>query len=118
MDDGSLAGSIAKLVGRHPALYYQMKLDKSHSLFHTVKKDFFGNAFLEVFNTYNIALFDSVRLMIRYEKSLKAWQEIVSKISDIVLKDTLVMDHIHPVFVAACDLPTSLRTNLYGGVSN
>lgn len=115
MENDSLAGSIAKLVGRHPALYYQMALDKSHVIFHTVKSDFFGDAFLEVFATYNIALFDSVRLMIRYEKSLKAWQEIISEASDKILKDTLIMDYVHPVFVAACDLPNVFKDQLVRG---
>ena len=115
MENDSLAGSIAKLVGRHPALCYQMALDKSHILFHTVKSDFFGDAFLEVFATYNIALFDSIRLMIHYEKSLKAWQEIISEVSDKVLKDTLIMDYVHPVFVAACDLPNAFKDQLVRG---
>ena len=115
MDDNSFAESIVKLVGRHPAPCYQTKLDKSHILFHTVKKDFFGNAFLEAFATYNIALFDFVRLMIRYEKSLKAWQEIISETNDKVLKDTLVMDYVHPVFVAACNLPNVFKDQLVRG---
>lgn len=115
MDNDSFAGSIAKLVGRHPALYYQMKLDGSHILFHTVKRDFFSNAFLDVFASYNIALFDSVRLVIRYERSLKAWQEIVSGVSEKVLKDTLIMDYVHPVFVAACDLPNVFKDQLVRG---
>ena len=115
MDDDNFAEAITKLVGRHPALNYQMKIDNSHILFHTVRRDFFSNAFLDVFTSYNIALFDSVRLMIRYEKSLKAWQEIISEINEKVLKDTLIMDYVHPVFVAACDLPNVLKDQLVRG---
>lgn len=72
MDDDGFVEAIVGLVERHPALYYQMELEESHVQFHVVKRDFFGDAFLEVFRQYNNALFDSVRLMIRYEKSLKA----------------------------------------------
>lgn len=73
MDDDGFAEAIAGLVERHPALYYRMKLEDSHIPLHVVERDFFGDTFLEVFRQYNNALFDSVRLMIRYEKSLKAW---------------------------------------------
>ena len=58
-----------------------MELEESHVQFPVVKRDFFGDAFLEVFRQYNNALFDSVRLMIRYEKSLKAWREIVATVA-------------------------------------
>lgn len=92
-----------------------MKLDGSRILFHTVKRDFFSNAFLDVFASYNIALFDSVRLMIRYEKSLKAWKEIVSEVCEKDLKETLIMDYVNPVFVAACDLPNVFKDQLVRG---
>lgn len=117
MDDESIE-AIAELVGRHPALYYQMELEDSHILFHAVKSDFFGDVLLDVFRQYNNALFDSVRLMIRYEKSLKAWQEIASGVDDKMLKDTLVMDYVHPVFTAACDLPNVFKDQLVRGVSS
>jgi hypothetical protein len=73
MDDAGFAEAIAGLVERHPALYYRVELEDSHIPPHVVRRDFFGDTFLEVFRQYNNALFDSVRLMIRYEKSLKAW---------------------------------------------
>ena len=115
MDDDGFAEAIAGLVERHPALYYRMKLEDSHIPFHVVERDFFGDTFLEVFRQYNNALFDSVRLMIRYEKSLKAWGEIVAGIDDKVLRDTLVMDYVHPVFMVACDLPNVFKDQLVRG---
>ncbi len=115
MDDAGFAEAIAGLVERHPALYYRMKLEDSHIPLHVVKRDFFGDTFLEVFRQYNNALFDSVRLMIRYEKSLKAWREIVAGVDDKVLRDTLVMDYVHPVFMAACDLPNVFKDQLVRG---
>lgn len=115
MNDGGFAEAIAELVERHPALYYRMKLEDSHIPLHVVKRDFFGDTFLDVFRQYNDALFDSVRLMIRYEKSLKAWREIVTGIDDKVLRDTLVMDYVHPVFMVACDLPNVFKDQLVRG---
>ena len=115
MDDDGFAEAIAGLVERHPALYYRMKLEDSHIPLHVVERDFFGDTFLEVFRQYNNALFDSVRLMIRYEKSLKAWGEIVAGIDDKVLRDTLVMDYVHPVFMVACDLPNVFKDQLVRG---
>ena len=78
VNDDGFAEAIARLVDRHPALYYRVELEDSRLPFHVVERDFFGDTFLEVFWQYNNALFDSVRLMIRYEKSLKAWREIVA----------------------------------------
>lgn len=99
VNDDSFAKMTAGLVERHPALYYRMVLEDSHIPLHAVKRGFFGDTFLEVFRQYNNALFDSVRLMIRYEKSLVAWGEIVAGVDDKVLRDTLVMDYVHPVLM-------------------
>ncbi len=115
MDDDGFAEAIAGLVERHPVLYYRMKLEDSHIPCHVVKRDFFGDTFLEVFWQYNNALFDSVRLMIRYEKSLKAWEEIVAEVDDKVMRGTLVMDYVHPVFMVACDLPNVFKDQLVRG---
>ena len=115
MNEDGFAEAIAGLVERHPVLCYQMKLEDSHIPLHVVKRDFFGDTFLEVFWQYNNALFDSVRLMIRYEKSLKAWRQIVAGVDDKVLRNTLVMDYVHPVFMAACDLPNVFKDQLVRG---
>lgn len=111
----SFAKMIAGLVERHPALYHRMVLEDSHIPLHAVKMGFFGDTFLEVFRQYNNALFDSVRLMIRYEKSLKAWGEILAGVDDKVLRDTLVMDYVRPVFMVACDLPNVFKDRLVRG---
>lgn len=115
MNDEGFAEAIAGLVERHPVLYYRMELEDSHIPCHIVERGFFGDTFLDVFRQYNNALFNSVRLMIRYEKSLKAWWEIVAEVDDKVLRDTLVMDYVHPVFMAACDLPNVFKDQLVRG---
>lgn len=73
VNDDGFAEVIAGLVDRHPALYYRVELEDSHIPLRVVERGFFDDTFLEVFRQYNNALSDSVRLMIRYEKSLKAW---------------------------------------------
>ena len=115
MASDSLAQTISKLVQIHPTLYYPIKLNDSHIPLHTVKRDFFNDVFCSTFASYNDALFDPVRLMIRYEKSLMAWREIVSEIDDKEVRDTLVMDYVHPVFVTACDLPNVFKDRLVRG---
>lgn len=113
--DDDFVEAIAGLVGQHPMLYYRMELEGSHIQLHDVKRAFFGNAFLEVFRQYNNALFDSVRLLIRYEKSLMAWREIAEEVDRGLLKDTLIMDYVHPVFTVACDLPNVFKDQLVRG---
>ena len=115
VNDDGFAEAIAGLVDRHPAIYYRVELEDSHIPFHVVERDFFGDTFLEVFRQYNNALFDSVRLMIRYEKSLKAWREIVAGVDDKVLRDTLVMDYVHPVKLL-CMSTLSFRLRFQPGI--
>lgn len=115
MAGDNLAKTIARFVEIHPTLYYPIKLNVSHISYHTVKRDFINDVFCGTFASYNDALFDSVRLMIRYEKSLMAWREIVSKIDDKEVGDTLAMDYVRPVFVTAYDLPNVFKNRLVRG---
>lgn len=92
MASDSLAQTISRFVEIHPTLYYPIKLIDSHIPRHAVKRDFINDVFCDVFASYNDALFDSVRLIIRYEKPLMAWREIISGINDKEVKDTLIMD--------------------------
>lgn len=115
MASDSLAQTISRFVEIHPTLYYPIKLIDSHIPRHAVKRGFINDVFCDVFASYNDALFDSVRLIIRYEKSLMAWREIISGINDKEVKDTLIMDYVHPVFVTACDLPNVFKDRLVRG---
>lgn len=115
MASDSLAQTISRFVEIHPTLYYPIKLIDSHIPRHAVKRDFINDVFCDVFASYNDALFDSVRLIIRYEKPLMAWREIISGINDKEVKDTLIMDYVHPVFVTACDLPNAFKDRLVRG---
>ena len=72
VESSSLSSQIAAVLSKHPALYYPAQLENSHIPAHPDKGSLYGNAFSDTFNTYNAALFDSVRQMIRYEKSLSA----------------------------------------------
>ena len=115
MASGNLAKTIARFVEIHPPLYYPIKLNDSHIPLHTVKRDFFNDAFCGTFASNNDALFDSVRLMIRYEKSPMAWRKIFSEIHSKEVRDTLAMDYVRPVFVTTYDLPNMFKDRLVRG---
>lgn len=115
MGNVELAEAIGDALEEHPRLYCAMTLEESHIPFHPKKLAFFGDAFCDVFNSYDIGLFDSVRLMIRYEKSLKAWQEIIVRMDPGVVRDTLIMDYVQPVFMVLCDTPNTFKDQLVRG---
>lgn len=113
-DDG-LAAAIAAFIGKHPALYYAMQPEDSDVPYHAVRYDILNDTFCDVFKSYNSALFDCVRLMIRYEKSLAAWRPIIDDADDKVIRDTLIMDYVHPAFTVLCDLPNMFKDRLARG---
>ena len=67
-----------------------------------------------VWNEYSKALFDSIRLTVRYESSLKAWLKLIEEVDDSI-KDTLIMDYVSPVLEAANDIPNRFRDQLIRG---
>lgn len=106
---------VAELVGKHPGIYYPIALEDSCVSKHPDKGDMLNDVFCSVFTLYNNGLFDSIRLMIRYEKSLKAWEEIASTIDDESLRNSVVMDYVHPVFMVICDIPNTFKDRLACG---
>ena len=115
MDDSDLAEEMASVVGKHPFLYYSIVLNDSQVLRHPSRSNLFADTFCEVYNSYNDGLFNSIRLMIRYEKSLMAWSKVVSEIEGGTFQNTLLMDYVHPVFVVACDLPITFKDQFARG---
>ena len=113
--DDDFAVTIAALVAKHPSLYYPIRLEDSHVPCHAVRHDIFNDVFCDVFDSYNSALFDCVRLIIRYEKSLAAWRPIVDEVDDKVTRDTLIMDYVQPAFTVLCDLPNMFKDRLVRG---
>lgn len=112
LEAGQLSAQIASALSRHPALYYSTQLENSHIPAHRFMASFFGDPFTDTFNAYNVALFDSVRQMIRYEKSLSAWSTIVADIDSKDVRNTLVMDYIYPVFRFLSDIPNVFKDQL------
>ena len=107
-----LSAQIATALSRHPALYYSTKLENSHIPAHRDMNSFFGDPFTDTINAYNVALFDSVRQMIRYEKSLSVWSTIVTDIDSEVVRNTLIMDYVYPVFRFLSDIPNVFKDQL------
>lgn len=112
LETDSLSAQIAAALSKHPALYYPAQLENSHIPAHPNKNSFFGDPFTDTFNAYNDALFDSVRQMIRYEKSLSAWSTVVADIDSKDVKNTLIMDYIYPVFRFLSDIPNVFKDQL------
>ena len=112
VESDSLSAQIATALSRHPALYYSTQLENSHIPAHRYMASFFGDPFTDTFNAYNVALFDSVRQMIRYEKSLSAWSTIVADIDSKDVRNTLIMDYIYPVFRFLSDIPNIFKDQL------
>lgn len=113
-EDG-FANELCKLVGKHPRLYYSIQLEDTHILRHTISGDLADDVFRDVYTAYNNALFDSFRLIVRYEKSLQAWREIIKLADDREILDTLIMDYVHPIFLVTCDLPNVFKDQLVRG---
>lgn len=112
VESDSLSAQIATALSRHPALYYSTQLENSHIPALHDMNSFFGDPFIDTFNAYNVALFDSVRQMIRYEKSLSAWSSIVTDIDSKDVRNTLIMDYIYPVFRFLSDIPNVFKDQL------
>lgn len=112
LETDSLSAQIAAVLSKHPVLYYSAQLENSHIAAHRDKKSFLGDPFTDTYNAYNGALFDSVRQMIRYEKSLSAWSTVIADIDSKDVKYTLIMDYIHPVFRFLSDIPNVFKDQL------
>lgn len=112
VESDSLSAQIATALSSHPALYYSTQLENSHIPAHRFMASFLGDPFTDTFNVYNVALFDSVRQIVRYEKSLSAWSSVVADIDSKDVRNTLTMDYIYPVFRFLSDIPNVFKDQL------
>lgn len=114
MDNGNVQfiDEVSKVLARHPVLCYTITLNESHVPIHPHKQGHLVSAFCDVCNSYNDGLFESIRLMVRYEKSLMAWEEITTGMESGPLKDTVIMDYAYPTFTALCDIPNTFKDQL------
>lgn len=113
VESDSLSVQIAAAPSRHPALYYSAQLENSHIPAHRDMNSFFGDPFTDTFNAYNVALFDSVREMIRYEKSLSVWSTIVTDIDSEVVRNTPLWITSIPSIDSCQISQMSLRTSSF-----
>lgn len=106
-----LSAQIAVALSKHPVLYYSAQLENSHIPAHRGMKSFFGDPFTDTFNAYNVALFDSVRQMVRYENSLSAWSTVVADIDPRDVRNTLIWITSIPSLDSCQISQMSLRTS-------
>lgn len=113
--EDEFANELCKLIRKHPGLCYSIQLEDTHILRHIIFGDLADDVFRDVYTTYNNALYDSLRLLVRYEKSLKAWCEIIKLAEEKEILDTLIMDYVYPIFLVTCDLPNVFKDQLVRG---
>lgn len=113
--EDEFANELCKLIRKHPGLCYSIQLEDTHILRHIIFGDLADDVFRNVYTTYNNALYDSLRLLVRYEKSLKAWCEIIKLAGEKEILDTLIMDYVYPIFLVTCDLPNVFKDQLVRG---
>ena len=113
--DNEFMDKIERIVERHPRLCYSIELEDSHIPYRPAEMDMFFSTFYGVWREYSQALFGSIRLMVRYEKSLVAWSQLVEE-ADSEIRDTLVIDYVQPVFGAVCDIPNAFKDQLVRAV--
>ena len=65
--EDEFANELCKLIRKHPGLCYSIQLEDTHILRHIICGDLADDVFRDVYTTYNNALFDSLRLLVRYE---------------------------------------------------
>lgn len=106
---------VTESVRRHPDLYYSIKIEDEHIPFLPARGDPLNDTFCNVWHEYSYAMFDSIRQLIRYEKSLYAWKQLVEDTDDNV-KNTVVMDYVFPTFRIACDLPSTFKDQVIRAV--
>lgn len=114
MDDNFI-DKMADAVQRHLRMSFAIDVQDAHIALERVPFDLMHDDFCTVWEEYNGALFDSIRLLVRYERSLKAWDTLAQDLEDDV-RLTCIADYAYPTFRVACDLPLTFKEQLAKGV--
>lgn len=99
-----LSHEIAQVLSKQVSLCYSIHLEDSEVVYRPWSAGPVAG-FSELRNEYLYEVFDTVRQIIRFEKSLKAWDEVLGQVKDCTLGDVLRMDYAFPVFRTLFDLP-------------
>lgn len=111
----AFANAIAGVIAKHPALSLSAEVEESHVVLKTIAEHPFGEPFYDTWNEYNHGLFDSIRRMVRYERSSMAWDELLKEVEDGDLKNTITVDYLEPVFRSLVDLYTAFKDQTIKG---
>jgi len=115
MFDEGFASSISEVVARHPALALSIQVEESHFAKKNVTLHLMSDEFHVTWERYNDALFDTLRRMVRYERSVLAWATLLDGVADIDLKNTITADYVDPVFRVLADLPIAFKDQIIRG---
>ncbi|NCA32195.1 hypothetical protein [Adlercreutzia muris] len=111
MTEEAFITNISASLQKQAEIAYSIKIDNAHIPFYHVPFDFFCEEYTTLWKKYNLALFRSLQLYIRYLKQLLAWKEVLPKANSDAAP-TLTMDYLHPVFRSICDIPTTFKDQL------
>lgn len=109
--DEEFIDKMTDIVQRHLRVSYAMPIEDAHIAFEQVPSDFLNDDYCTVWREYNAALFECVRLLVRYEKALKAWEELCRDLEEDV-RLTCLADYAYPTFRVACDIPLTFKEQL------
>ena len=115
MAEKDFVTDISKVIAKHPALALSIKVDESHFAKKRVALSLLADEFHVIWARYNDGLFDTLRRMVRYERSVTAWCMLLNDIVDADLRNTITADYVDPVFRVLSDLPIAFKDQVVRG---
>lgn len=106
---------IEELVRRHPSTMYSLRVDDSHIPYVEVPAPaIFDDEFVGVWREYNYSLFSLIRLSVRYQWSVLAWDKLLKEAEEDI-RPTVTIDYLWPVMRSLVDIPTTFKDQLARG---
>lgn len=111
-EENDFVDRVLKVLNGHPALALSMLVVDSHIAKNDVPISIVSDEFDVIWREYDDALFGSIRRMIRYERSARAWVQLLDSVEDKAVCDTVTVDYVEPVFRMLVDLPLAFKDQL------
>lgn len=103
------------VVSRHVQLMHTYELEGARVQFREVPNGLAASEYESVWSEYNSGLFNTLCLIIRYQKSLMAWRDLLLSISSEI-ESNIRIDYVNPVLRTACDLPSTFKDQMIRAV--
>lgn len=105
---------VAQVVERHSRSYLLVEIKDAHFRKYQPTYNLADGTLSDCIIEFNDAIFDSLRLLIRYLRSLYAWNAAIQDCSEEV-RGTVLADYVYPVFRLACDIPNTIKDQIIRG---